>query len=72
MAPPAALFNRPLQIHNTRVIEGIFDEYRLVPNLETIRKSAFRRTEVRLSKKMLPPLIRRYNAAWEGIQGLQR
>lgn len=60
------------RIHNTRVIEGIFDEYRLVPNLETIRKPAFRRTEVRLSKKMLPPLIRRYNAAWEGIQGLQR
>jgi hypothetical protein len=38
---------------------------------DRIRKPAFRRTEVRLSKKMLPPLIRRYKSAWEMIQLLK-
>jgi len=47
-------------------------EYRLVTNLDRIRKPAFRRTEVRLSKNMLPPLIRRYNSAWEKIQDLKK
>ncbi|MFZ4780509.1 MAG: PD-(D/E)XK nuclease family protein [Terrimicrobiaceae bacterium] len=60
------------RLHNTRVTEGIFDEYRLVPNLDRIRKPAFRRTHVRLSKKMLPPLVRTYKAVWEGIQRLQK
>jgi hypothetical protein len=60
------------RIHNTRVNKGFFDEYRLVPNLDRIRKPAFRRTEVRLSKEMLPPLILRYKSAWEKIQGLKK
>ena len=60
------------RLHNARVNAGFFDEYRLVPNLDRIRKPAFRRTEVRLSKKMLPPLIRRYKSAWEKIQDLEK
>ena len=60
------------RLHNARVTAGFFDEYRLVPNLGKIRKPAFRRTEVRLSKKMLPPLIRRYKSAWEKIQDLKK
>jgi RecB family exonuclease len=59
------------RLHNTRVSAGFFDEYRLVPNLDRIRKPAFRRTEVRLNKEMLPPLIRRYKSAWKEIQLLQ-
>lgn len=60
------------RIHNTRVTEGFFDEYRLVPNLDTIRKPAFRRTKVRLNKKMLLPLIRSYKSAWKEILGLKK
>jgi len=60
------------RLHNARVNAGFFDEYRLVPNLDRIRKPAFRRTEVRLSKKMLPPLIRRYKSAWMEIQLLKQ
>ncbi|MCX6972647.1 MAG: hypothetical protein NTV93_21190, partial [Verrucomicrobia bacterium] len=60
------------RIHNTRVTEGFFDEYRLVANLDTIRKPAFRRTKVRLNKKMLLPLIRRYKSAWKEILGLKK
>ena len=59
------------RLHKARVTAGFFDEYRLVPNLDRIRKPAFRRTEVRLSKKMLPPLILRYKSAWEKIQLLK-
>ena len=60
------------RLHNARVTAGFFDEYRLVPNLDRIRKPAFRRTEVRLSKRMLPPLIRKYKSAWEMIQDLKK
>jgi len=60
------------RLHNARVTAGFFDEYRLVPNLDRIRKPAFRRTGVPLSKKMLPPLIRRYKSAWKEIQLLKK
>lgn len=58
--------------HNAPVPEGCFDEYRLVPNLDRIRKPAFRRTTVKLNRKMLTPLIRDYEAAWGEIQLLKR
>jgi CRISPR/Cas system-associated exonuclease Cas4 (RecB family) len=60
------------RLHNARVPVGFFDEYRLVPNLDRIRKPAFRRSEVRLSKKMLPALVRRFKSAWKEIQLMKK
>lgn len=46
------------RMHHARVTEGIFDEYRLVPNLDRIRKPAFRRTQPRNPtwKGPMPPI----------------
>lgn len=59
------------QAHNAPVPAGCFDEYRLVQNLDRIRKPAFRRSTVKLSRKMLPPLVREYRSTWERIQLLE-
>jgi len=45
-------------------IVGVFDEYRLVRDLSTVRKPAFRRTPVSVDHSLLPALIQRYRKAW--------
>jgi hypothetical protein len=42
----------------------VFDEYRLVRDLSTVRKPAFRRTPVSVDHSLLPALIQRYRKAW--------
>ena len=56
--------------HKNRQIAGFFDEYRLVSDLSTIRKPAFRRTQVPVDRKLLLALIKRYRAAWKRITAL--
>lgn len=53
--------------HGHDRIVGAFDEYRLVGNLGTIRKPAFRRTPVCVHSSLLAPLIQRYRKAWQHI-----
>ena len=56
----------------TRAIVGVFDEYRLVPNLDSLRKPAFRRTPVSVDRSFLPGLVRRYREAWKRILAINR
>jgi hypothetical protein len=58
--------------HATQCIVGVFDEYRLVPDLSTIRKPAFRRTPVSVDRSLLPALIRRYRQAWKQTLAMLR
>ena len=58
--------------HAHDCIVGVFDEYRLVRNLDTVRKPAFRRTPVSVDHSFLPRLVQRYRDAWERITELQR
>lgn len=57
---------------NTQCVVGVFDEYRLVPDLAKIRKPAFRRTPVSVDRSLLPALVRRYRQAWKQIQSIDR
>jgi hypothetical protein len=56
----------------TNCIVGVFDEYRLVPDLSTINKPAFRRTPVSVDRSFLPNLISRYRRAWKKIISMQK
>ena len=56
--------------HKNRPIAAYFDEYRLVSDLSTIRKPAFRRTQVPVDRKPLLALIKRYRVAWKRIIAL--
>jgi len=58
--------------HRVRRVEGWYDEYRLVANLATIRKPAFRRTRVAVDRTLLPPLIQRYREVWQEIATLAK
>jgi hypothetical protein len=60
------------RLHGTRSIIGVFDEYRLVPDLSTIRKPAFRRTPVSVDRSLLPALVRRYRRVWKEILAIDR
>ena len=53
-------------------IIGVFDEYRLVPDLSAIRTPAFRRTPVAVDYQLLPPLITRYRKAWKQIVSMHK
>jgi len=53
-----------------RRIVGCYDEYRLVPDLSTIRKPAFRRTTLAVGKALLAPLVKRYRDVWSQISKL--
>ena len=53
--------------HKARAIIGVFDEYRTVDDLTTIKKPAFRRTPVSVDPSLLPDLILRYRNAWKQI-----
>jgi len=48
-----------------------FDEYRLVPDLQRVRKPVFRRTPVAVSPAGVPAMIGRYARAWERIARIQ-
>lgn len=52
-------------------IVAVFDEYRLVKDLGTIRKPAFRRTPVSVGGSLVPPLIRRYREALDQMIAIQ-
>ena len=54
--------------HATDSVVGVFDEYRLVRDLVSIRKPAFRRTRVGVESTLLPELTARYQRAWRKIQ----
>lgn len=58
--------------HGVRLVDGFYDEYRLVTNLATIRKPAFRRTPVAVGRNLLSSLIKRYRAAWKEIAVLDK
>jgi hypothetical protein len=58
--------------HHTQAIVGVFDEYRLVPDLSTIKKPAFRRTPVSVDRSFLPPLVQRYRSAWKQMLAIDR
>ena len=57
---------------DTDAIVGVFDEYRLVPDLSTVRKPAFRRTPVSVDRSLLPALVDRYRQAWKRILAIDR
>jgi hypothetical protein len=58
--------------HATHCIVGVFDEYRLVPDLAKVIKPAFRRTPVSVDRSLLAFLIRRYRKAWKDISNMRR
>lgn len=51
---------------------GAFDEYRLVPDLKTVRKAVFRRTPVAVAPASLAPLVERFRRAWTLIAKIHR
>ena len=51
--------------------DGVFDQYRMVPNLATVRTEVHRRTAVRIGPKRTSALVRRYRNAWETIQSIR-
>jgi len=51
---------------------GAFDQYRLVNDLKTARKAAFRRTPVAVERATLPALIDRYRRGWKLIARIHR
>lgn len=57
--------------YSTNSIIGVFDEYRLVADLSSIRKPAFRRTPVSVDRSFLPALIAKYRKAWTEILSIQ-
>lgn len=58
--------------HGTHAIVGAIDEYRLVSDLTTIKKPAFRRTPVSVDCSFLKPLLSRYRKAWKQILTIDR
>jgi len=58
--------------HCTNSIIGVFDEYRLVPDLSKVRKPAFRRTPVSVDRYFLAEVITRYRKAWKRIVSIQK
>ena len=51
--------------------DGVFDQYRMVPNLAKVRTPVHRRTAVRIGPKRTAALVRRYQEAWESIQSIR-
>ncbi len=51
---------------------GVFDEYRVVPDLKKARKSVFRRTPVSVESSRIPQLIKRYRKGWKMIAKIHR
>ena len=58
--------------HATECVVGIYDVYRLVPDLDRVTKTAFRRIPVSVDRSLLPPLVKRYQRAWRGIVKIHR
>jgi hypothetical protein len=58
--------------YETRSVVGVFDQYRLVPDLDKIKKPAFRRTPVAVDSSLLPGVLKRYRAAWKSISEMRR
>jgi hypothetical protein len=57
--------------HDGADCTGAFDEYRLVPNLQRVRKPAFRRTPVPVSASCVPATALRYQRAWEATKRIR-
>lgn len=55
------------RVHDGADCTGAFDEYRLVPNLQRVRKPAFRRTPVPVTASCVPAMALRYRQAWQAI-----
>ena len=51
--------------------DGVFDQYRMVPSLATVRKPVHRRTTVKINAKQTATLVPRYRQAWEIIQSIR-
>ena len=51
--------------------DGVFDQYRMVPDLATVRKPVHMRTSVRISARRSAALVPRYRRAWESIQSIR-
>ena len=58
--------------YGVRSCVGAFDEYRLVPDLATVRKAVFRRTPVSVEASRVPELIRNYRCGWKLITKIHR
>ena len=51
--------------------DGVFDQYRMVPNLAKVRTPVHKRTAVRISSKRSAALVPRYRRAWASIQSIR-
>lgn len=56
--------------HLSKCVIGVFDCYRLVPDLMKVIKHPFHRIPVSVDRSLLPPLIARYRKAWKYIAAM--
>ena len=54
--------------HDTSCVIGVYDNYKLVPDLTKLVKLPFRRIPVSVDRSLLPPLVKRYKKAWKSIR----
>ena len=57
--------------HSTSCVIGVYDTYKLVPDLSKTIKLPFRRIPVSVDRSLLPPLVKRYREAWKSIHAMR-
>ncbi|MBI2893950.1 MAG: PD-(D/E)XK nuclease family protein [Deltaproteobacteria bacterium] len=50
---------------------GVFDQYRIVPNLATVRNPVHQRTSVNVAAARTKALVPRFRRAWSAIQSIR-
>ena len=59
------------RMHSSKCVIGVFDSYRLVPDLKTATRYPFQRIPVSVDRSLLPPLVTRYRKAWKKISAMK-
>ena len=59
------------QRHGAKRCEGVFDQYRMVPNLARVRTPVHMRTSVKISAKRTAALVPQYRSAWKTMQSIR-
>ncbi len=51
--------------------DGVFDQYRMVPNLTRVRTPVHKRTAVKINPKRIAAIVPRYRQAWTTMQSIR-
>jgi hypothetical protein len=58
------------RMYSSKCVIGVFDSYRLVPDLQKATKHPFQRIPVSVDRALFSPLISRYSKAWKQIAAM--